>query len=177
MIALTHSLARQLSHLISCPSFVLNFAYAELLETKKEHAEVHAAYERFLETLRGHLEKLEAKESASSETNGTNQPNTTSNSGLPTQADASSFLGTQQSSSSDDKPPRSRELAERRTEYGLAWIMYMRFARRAETLASTRAVFAKARKDRWTPWEVYEAAGKPYMGFCSLPSADLLPKR
>jgi cleavage stimulation factor subunit 3 len=148
----------------------------ELLEAKKEYAEVHAAYERFLETLRGHLEKLEAKDNASSEANGPNNPNNMSNNGLHTHADAGSFVATQQSSNSDDKPPRSRELAERRTEYGLVWIMYMRFARRAETLASTRAVFAKARKDRWTPWEVYEAAGKPRLSLAFSPSADLPPK-
>lgn len=40
----------------------------------------------------------------------------------------------------------------------MAWIMYMRFCRRAEGLKSYRAVFAKARKDKWTTWEVYEAA-------------------
>jgi cleavage stimulation factor subunit 3 len=61
---------------------------------------------------------------------------------------------------SDEKPPRSKELAERRTEYGVVWIMYMRFGRRAEGLQSSRTIFGRARKDRWTPWEVYEAAGK-----------------
>lgn len=34
----------------------------------------------------------------------------------------------------------------------------MRFCRRAEGLKSSRAVFGKARKDKWTSWEVYEAA-------------------
>jgi cleavage stimulation factor subunit 3 len=37
--------------------------------------------------------------------------------------------------------------------------MYMRFARRAEGVKSSRMAFGKARKDRWAPWEVYEAAG------------------
>lgn len=33
----------------------------------------------------------------------------------------------------------------------------MRFCRRAEGLKSYRTCFAKARKDKWTTWEVYEA--------------------
>ena len=37
--------------------------------------------------------------------------------------------------------------------------MYIRFARRAEGVRSSRTVFSKARKERWTPWEVYESAG------------------
>ncbi|KAF9487360.1 hypothetical protein BDN71DRAFT_1436920 [Pleurotus eryngii] len=36
--------------------------------------------------------------------------------------------------------------------------MYMRFARRAEDIKSARAVFQRARKDRWVPWEVYDAS-------------------
>lgn len=87
-------------------------------------------------------------------------------------ADSSSVItgltqpGTQSQNSSfstqlsEEKPGKSKELSDRRTDYGIAWIIYMRFARRAETLQSARAVFGQARKDRWTPWEVYEAAGR-----------------
>lgn len=61
---------------------------------------------------------------------------------------------------SEDKPPQVSELVERRKEYGVVYIMYMRFGRRAEGVKSSRAIFARARKDRWVNWEVYEAAGK-----------------
>jgi len=54
---------------------------------------------------------------------------------------------------------RKKQLRKHRTEYGLACIMYMRFGMRAEGVKSSRTIFAKARNDRWTPWEVYEAAG------------------
>jgi cleavage stimulation factor subunit 3 len=64
-----------------------------------------------------------------------------------------------QNSNSDEKQSKSKELTDRRTEYGVAWIVYMRFARRAENLKSARAVFGKSRRDKWTPWEVFEAAG------------------
>ncbi|KIL59526.1 hypothetical protein M378DRAFT_1067821 [Amanita muscaria Koide BX008] len=40
-------------------SFLLTFAYAEALEARKELTEVHATFERFLEILRGEIEKLE----------------------------------------------------------------------------------------------------------------------
>jgi len=34
----------------------------------------------------------------------------------------------------------------------------MRFGRRSEGVKSLRGIFGKARKDRWVPWEVYEAS-------------------
>ena len=37
--------------------------------------------------------------------------------------------------------------------------MYIRFALRAEGVDASRAAFAKARKDKLTTWEVFEAAG------------------
>ena len=39
------------------------------------------------------------------------------------------------------------------------WIMYICYAHQAHDLKTFRAVFARAHKDRWTPWEVYKAAG------------------
>ena len=35
----------------------------------------------------------------------------------------------------------------------------MRFGRRSEGVKSLRSIFGKARRDRWIPWEVYEASG------------------
>jgi cleavage stimulation factor subunit 3 len=63
------------------------------------------------------------------------------------------------SQSSDGKPPKVKEMADRQADYGLVWIMYMRFGKRAEGLKAMRSIFAKARKDRLIPWTVYEAAG------------------
>ncbi|KAJ6613366.1 hypothetical protein B0H10DRAFT_2273893 [Mycena sp. CBHHK59/15] len=97
-------------------SFLLTFAYAELLETKKEFTEVHAVFERFFSVLRVDL----AAQSANATTT----------------AD----------------PPAPAPI------YSLAWIDYMRFTRRAEGVKASREVFARARKDEWVGWEVYEAA-------------------
>ena len=65
---------------------------------------------------------------------------------------------------------------------GLPYIVYMRFAR-IESVKTSRAVFGRARKDRWAPWEVSEASGA-YLSFSwclifvesfsfSLPEKDL----
>ncbi|EMD41132.1 hypothetical protein CERSUDRAFT_43736 [Gelatoporia subvermispora B] len=136
-------------------SFVLNFAYAEALEIQENYEEVHAVFNKFLDVLREDLETLEQRLSLT---------NVATSSAIPGAADATppnsqpGSQGSSNSQTSDDKDPKSKELADRRSEYGIAWIVYMRFAQRAEGLKSKRAVFARARKDRWTPWEVYEAA-------------------
>ncbi|RDB20367.1 mRNA 3'-end-processing protein RNA14 [Hypsizygus marmoreus] len=144
-------------------SFLLTFAYAEAQESKKEFQDVHATYDKFLSALRADLEVLEARTKAteaSFTSNGSAAPaigGVVAPTGI-TEAGTSSQNSSFNTQSSDEKPPKSSELAERRTEYGLAYIVYMRFGRRAEGVKSSRAIFGKARKDRWAPWEVYEAA-------------------
>ncbi|KAI0640581.1 hypothetical protein C8Q79DRAFT_921396 [Trametes meyenii] len=154
-------------------SFVLNFAYAEALEVQSNFAEVHATYEKFLEVLRKDLEATEERinsansssssiDSQTSQRSDTNamdvtlQPpsQTPSPNTSPNPSPNSSFA----TQVADEKPPRSKQLTDKRTDYGIVYIMYMRFGRRAENLKSARNVFGKARRDRWTPWEVYEAA-------------------
>ena len=142
-------------------SFVLNFAYAEALELQSNFTEVHAVFEKFLEVLRKDLEARETKLNAS----------TFSSSSLSSQRSVGDVSQLQTGtltpkecfttmSSTEDKPSKNKELADRQTDYGIAWIMYIRFARRAESLESTCNVFGKARRDRWTSWDVYEAEGR-----------------
>lgn len=151
-------------------SFLLTFAYAEAQEAKKDYVDVHAIYEHFLETLRGELERIEQETgegkttTANNGSNGngsgltpTNTPFDGTNTGLGGGVNsASSSFNTQTTKTST---PAQSELAERRAEYGLAYIVYMRFGRRAEGIKASRAIFGKARRDRWSPWQVYEAAG------------------
>ncbi|KAL4253804.1 mRNA 3'-end-processing protein RNA14 [Abortiporus biennis] len=142
-------------------SFVLNFKYAEVLEINGKLPEVHEVYKKFLDVQRQNLEKLDAEIAA-------NSANTSLDSNLPPgistpvgsqpQSQGSSQNTSFSSQSSDGPPSRSKELAEQRTHYGGTWIWYMRFARRAETLQLARQIFGRARRDKWTPWEVYEAA-------------------
>jgi len=155
-------------------SYLLNFAYAEAQEARKDLAEVHATYERFLDILRIELELQEknVNQSVTLNANGSASPTNGSttaehggsgdiNMGEAVPAPVISPNSSQQSqgSSTQDDDHRTKELAERRSEFGLAYVMYMRFGRRAEGVKSSRAIFGKARKDRWTPWEVFDAAG------------------
>ncbi|CCM04957.1 uncharacterized protein FIBRA_07154 [Fibroporia radiculosa] len=146
-------------------SFVLNFAYAEAQEQNQSYAEVHVTYEKFLQVLLRDLEAVEsrlqsANSSFSSTTSAAPPPNLSEPAptlGLPLpgiQSQNSSF----NTQVSDEKPSKNKELMERRTDYGIAWIVYMRFARRAEGLKSSRAVFGRARRERLISWEVFEAA-------------------
>lgn len=155
-------------------SYLLNFAYAEAQEVRKDFTEVHAAYDRFLSALRNELETMEKSLPAvvnaninlntNANTNGTTNANAANgddaNMGGTTLVDPPPNSSQQsQSANPQDEAPKSKELAERRSEYGLAYVMYMRFGRRAEGVKSSRTIFGKARKDSWTPWEVFEAAG------------------
>ena len=128
-------------------------------------------YEQFLAAIRADLEALGSRinsansslSSVSTTASNTNPPQVgTSTTGgqSTTEGDVTSNNSSFATQAPDEKPPKSKEPAERRTEYGVVWIMYMRFGRRAEGLQSSRMIFGRARKDRWTPWEVYEAAGK-----------------
>lgn len=150
-------------------SFLLHFAYAEAQEGRKEYGEVTATFDKLLDTQRVELEELESRVNSANSSFSSDVSGRTAPVGAPTLSGTSMAglmeAGTVSNNSSfvtqvsDEKPPKSKDLQERRTEYGLVWIMYIRYARRAHDLKTFRAVFAKARKDRWTPWEVYEAAG------------------
>ena len=147
---------------------MLTFAYAEAQEIKKEFTDVHATYDKFLALLRSQLETFEqtitSANSSFATTNGHNNGSgngvVNNNNTATTEAGIQSVTSSFNTQASDEKPTKHTELQRLRTEYGVAWIMYMRFGRRAEGVKSLRAIFGKkARKDRWIPWEVYEASG------------------
>ncbi|KAL0563898.1 mRNA 3'-end-processing protein rna14 [Marasmius crinis-equi] len=134
-------------------SFVLNFEIAEILERKKEYKEVHETYQTFLDTLRAELTTLEetgkakfvAEAAAAENTQGDeNGPLTQSTQPSPGQESGAKSL--------------SDELIERRKEHSLVYIMYMRFARRAEGTTAFRTAFSEARKDPFTSWQIFDAA-------------------
>ena len=145
---------------------MLTFAYAEAQEIKKEFADVHATYDKFLTLLRSQLETFEqTTTSANTSSSTATVPTNGSGNGVvnnhtpaaePAIQSTNSSFNTQ---ASDEKPSKNTELQKLRTEYGVAWIMYMRFGRRSEGVKSLRGIFGKARRDRWIPWEVYEASG------------------
>jgi cleavage stimulation factor subunit 3 len=146
-------------------SFLLTFAYAEVQELNGNFAEVHSTYENFLDILRHELEALESRASLANSSFSSNISPTTNQPSFTSQQEQTQDSNNSQNTSasfstqnSDDKPQKSKELAERKSELALAMIMFVRFCRRAEGLKASRALFTKMRKDRWTSWEVYEAA-------------------
>ena len=92
-------------------------------------------------------------------TNGTGNGVNNNHAPATTEAGIQSVNSSFNTQGSDEKPSKNTELQRLRTEYGVAWIMYMRFGRRSEGVESLRGIFFKARKDRFIPWEVYEASG------------------
>ncbi|KAG8934999.1 mRNA 3'-end-processing protein rna14 [Tulasnella sp. 418] len=150
-------------------SFLLNFAYAELLENNKHYAEVHAIYDMLINTLQNQIEKLD---------------NTIKQEVREARQSALSNGSMEESSGTAivEAEDRARKVAERRAkdleaaknELGVAWIMEMRFARRAEGLKPARTVFSKARKDKWCSWSVYEAAA--LMEYHSTKTAEVSTK-
>lgn len=157
---------------------MLTFAYAEAQEIKKEFADVHATYDKFLTLLRSQLEAFEQTvTSVNTSSSTTTIPTNGTGNGIVNNhhAPATTEPGIQSTNSSfntqasDEKPSKNTELQRLRTEYGVAWIMYMRFGRRSEGVKSLRGIFFRARKDRWIPWEVYEASGLCFSSFFFYP--------
>lgn len=127
------------------------------MEQKKDYAKVYTAFEKLLQVQAKTLDELQK-----------NPEDGSFNGSQPSSHSTNTAFGSPQSATT---PPRLTELQERRTEYGL---VYMRFARRAEGLQAMRKVFGKARKDKWAPWEVYEASGESSHKFCSMFAYTLL---
>lgn len=143
-------------------SFVLNFAYAEALELDgaDNYSAVHRVFTTLLSGLRARLEARQTFSrnsgvAAGGDNQGQNKwPDTV-------QQVAQGAEGFDAHAVDDGSTSTSeKDFASRRHEYGLAWIMYMRFARRAEGTKSGRETFGKARQDDLIPWQVYEAAAQ-----------------
>ena len=122
---------------------------------------MHATFEKVLKTLQTGLEALESRITGPNASTAAAAMTVTNGSGnLSGEAALPSTNSSFATQTSDEKPSGSKELTERRAEYGLVYIMHMRFARRAEGLQSSRTIFGKARRDKWISWQVYEAAGQ-----------------
>lgn len=120
-------------------SFVLNLALAEALENEGAHefGSVHTLYTALLDELRKGLGGACGSAAAA-------QGGSTSTASDPQACDEQSFA--------------IEDACKRRKEFGLVWINYMRFARRAQGAKAGRDVFRAARLDSLCPWNVYEAA-------------------
>ncbi|KIO34711.1 hypothetical protein M407DRAFT_63724 [Tulasnella calospora MUT 4182] len=133
---------------------VLSFAYAELMEGQKNIKEVNDTYNSLIETMHKNLEDLQTEieeEVAAARAavlhGDVNEQDPTT----PAVIEA-------EDRARKTRERRSKDMEAARNELGVVWVMWMRFSRRSEGLRPARAVFARARKDKWCPWVVYEAA-------------------
>ncbi|KAG8897016.1 mRNA 3'-end-processing protein rna14, partial [Tulasnella sp. 408] len=141
--------------ILSNPSSpVLSFAYAELMESQKNIKEVNDTYNTLIETMHKNLEDLQTEieeEVAAARAavlhGDVNEQDPTT----PAVIEA-------EDRARKTRERRSKDMEAARNELGVVWVMLMRFSRRSEGLRPARAVFARARKDKWCPWVVYEAA-------------------
>ncbi len=129
-------------------------------ESLGKFPEVDKAYDGLLEALHSQLESTEVSINVEVEAVKSSIPST-------------GVINGELSAERDERAKqvldrRNKELESMKGELGTVWIMLMRFARRAEGLKPARSVFARARKDKYCHWGVYEAAGEfliPYILF------------
>jgi cleavage stimulation factor subunit 3 len=141
------------------------------VDGKDNFQKIHELYTKLLSALAADLDALEAAGADTSgvgnasgstlaDTSGANLANTWGAS-QATLVQANSSQSTSQNSQQSNSAAQahSKELHEHRKEFGVVYIMYVRFARRAEGQESASKILDEARKQSWTPWQVYEAAG------------------
>ncbi|KAF8831961.1 hypothetical protein HHX47_DHR1001218 [Lentinula edodes] len=120
-------------------SFLLTFAYVEVLEVMKNHAQAHAIYEQFLQLQKASIVELHGRvdEEKAKQTFSTDPSSPTST------ASTLTILNS--------------DLEDRKKDYALVYITYMRFVRRTEGVEASRSLFRKARRDMYASWEIYAA--------------------
>lgn len=161
-------------------SVLLTFSLADLEEERKNFTDCHTLYENLLSLLASDTDEL--KIAVVAEVNAARGPE------IPGPLVDSGEIGMNGGSEVarlvEDREVRGRMVAEGRgkdvdelaTAMSVVWVMYMRFARRAEVNASkrikedgltaeqgikaARGIFGKARKSSHLTWHVFEASGE-----------------
>ncbi|CAE6450936.1 unnamed protein product [Rhizoctonia solani] len=129
---------------------LLHFAYNEICEVQKKYPEVHSTFEDLINALHVQLDALDSSIKEEVTAAKANAP--------PIDFMAAPDEQSAPSEADNILTRRIPELNELKSELGVVWIMYMRFARRSEGLKPARTIFGKARKDKHIFWNVYEAA-------------------
>ncbi|EJU00881.1 Suf-domain-containing protein [Dacryopinax primogenitus] len=140
-------------------SFLLHFATAELEEGRKNYPAAHATFNNLITNLTSQVKQLQTSIEAEAELAKGAEIDTS------TLANSDSLSEDFRKANEEREERGQRVWARRGREFedlkaGLqvAWIMLMRFARRAEGLKAARTVFGRARKSEWAGWQVFEAS-------------------
>jgi cleavage stimulation factor subunit 3 len=128
-----------LNTLLTLDSFLLNFAYAEAQENANNYLQARLTFQNLIKILQAEFDD-EAERRDKNDLNHL-------------------AIVQQYSFLSESTITPQKAFAKRRMELSIAWIMYIRFARRSEGLKEMRSVFDTARMDKWIGWQVYEATG------------------
>lgn len=116
----------------ACPkSFLLSFALAELEEERRNFAECHQVFEALIGTLNTEIDELKSR--------------------IPP-------AGDKEMDGQVEETDDEHQVRETVSALGLVWVMYLRFARRAEGLKAARLVFGKSRKSPHVHWLPFEAS-------------------
>lgn len=145
----------------ACPkSFLLSFALAELEEERGNYADCHKIFDALVGTLNTEIDDIKSRVAADVEA--AKGPEI-----VQTGTDAD-MIGedTDYARSVREREERGKVAAERRQKdvddvlsaLGVVWVMYLRFARRAEGLKAARLVFGKSRKNAHVHWLAFEAS-------------------
>ena len=131
----------------ACPSSVLlAFALADAEEDRKDFAKCHTIYETLINRLYPEIDAMQQKVAAEVET-----------AKGPVVADT--VLAEERETRGEFVAARrGKDVADLEACAGVVWVMYMRFARRAEGIKAARGVFGKARKSPHPSWHVFEAS-------------------
>lgn len=147
-------------------SFLLTFAYAELLEGKRDFAACRSTFDALIENHGKSVQKLRAAiEAEVAQAQGPEIELSGEEVKLDTDEDMDVSELSEAQRLAHDREARGKEVRDRRQKEvddilsaaGVIWIMYIRFARRSEGLKSARAIFAASRKSPFTSWQVYES--------------------
>ncbi|WVQ78099.1 hypothetical protein IAT38_000180 [Cryptococcus sp. DSM 104549] len=151
----------------ACPkSFLLTFSFTEVEEGRKNYAACHQLYTALIDRLNPEVDDLRKKIAVEVEiARGPPIPGAdTAVAGGDVDMNGNETSEAQKLA--EEREARGRLVAERRGKdveqamvgISMVWIMYMRFARRAEGIKASRGVFGKARKSPHLTWHTFEAS-------------------
>lgn len=142
-------------------SFLLTFALAEKEEDNRNYADCHKIFDQLIGRVNVEIDDLTKQVEREIEIARGPEVPITAQHDLEIDGEESDVARLVR-----EREERGKAVAHRRkhdvdaakTAAGIAWVMYMRFARRAEGLKAARGVFGKARKSPYVTWHIFEAS-------------------
>lgn len=144
----------------ACPkSFLLTFALAELEEERENFTDCHNIFQALIKHLDDEIEDLTKSVVAEVEAaRGPEIPPAASSEMESDESDFARLVREREERGKIVQERRGKDIQGVKTAAGIVWVMYMRFARRAEGLKAARIVFGKARKSPNVTWHMFEAS-------------------